>query len=45
MAYGKMDFEKSPEENLRTWDKIWKMMLVSGAVSLVILGLLGLIFV
>ncbi len=45
MAYGKMDFEKSPEEKLRTWDKIWKLMIISGAGTLLVLGLLGLVFV
>jgi len=45
MTGDKMDFLNSPEENLRTWDKIWKLMIVSGAVTLVVLALLGLIFV
>lgn len=45
MTGNKMEFLNSPEENLRTWDKIWKLMIVSGAVTLAVLALLGLIFV
>ncbi len=45
MTGDKLDFLNSPEENLRTWDKVWKMMIISGAVSLAVLALLGLIFV
>ena len=45
MTGDKLDFLNSPEENLQTWDKIWKLMIISGAVALAILGLLGLIFV
>jgi hypothetical protein len=45
MTGDKLDFMNSPEENLRTWDKVWKMMIVSAVVSLAVLALLGLIFV
>ena len=45
MTGEKLDFLNSPEENLRTWDKIWKMMIISGAATLAVLGLLGLVFV
>jgi len=45
MTGDKMEFLSSPEENLRTWDKVWKMMIISGAVALIVLALLGLIFV
>ncbi|MDH3229567.1 MAG: hypothetical protein OEN55_07235 [Alphaproteobacteria bacterium] len=45
MTGDKMDFLNSPEENLRTWDRVSKLMIISGAVSLVVLALLGLIFV
>lgn len=44
MAASKMDFLKSPEQNLRTWGKIWKILLVSAGVTLGVIGLLGLIF-
>ena len=45
MAEHKLDFMKAPEENLKTWDKIWKLMIVSGAATLVLLLILGAIFV
>jgi len=45
MTGDKLDFLNSPEENLRTWDKIWKLMIISAAVTLAVLGLLGLVFV
>lgn len=45
MTGDKMDFLNSPEENLRTWDKIWKLMIISAGTTLVVLLLLGLIFV
>lgn len=45
MAEQKMDYMNSPEENLKTWDKIWKLMIVSGAATLALLLILGLIFV
>ena len=45
MTGDKMEFLNSPEENLRTWDKVWKMMIISGAVTLLVLALLGAIFV
>jgi hypothetical protein len=44
MTGDKMDFLNSPEENLRTWDKVWKLMIISGAATLVVLALLGLAF-
>ena len=40
----KMEFLNAPEQNLRTWDKIWKMMLISGVVTLAVIGLLTAIF-
>lgn len=45
MTGDKMEFLNSPEEKLQTWDKVWKMMIISGAVALVVLLLLGLAFV
>jgi len=44
MTGDKMDFMNSPEEKLQTWDKIWKMMIISAGVTLVVLALLGLFF-
>jgi len=44
MTADKMDFMNSPAEKLQTWDKIWKMMLISAGVTLVVLALLGLFF-
>ncbi|MDH5409823.1 MAG: hypothetical protein OEY16_00430 [Alphaproteobacteria bacterium] len=41
MADHKLDFMNAPEENLKTWDKIWKLMIISGAAVLVVLLLLG----
>lgn len=43
MAETMQDFEKAPKENLRTWDRIWKLMIGSAAASLIFLLLLGLI--
>jgi len=43
MAEAMQEFEKAPKENLRTWDRIWKLMIGSGAVTLIFLLLLGLI--
>lgn len=43
MAEKTMEFLKAPKENLETWNKVSKLMLVSGAVTLVFLLLLGLI--
>ena len=45
MTGDKMEFLNSPEEKLQTWDKVWKLMIISGAATLVVLALLGLIFV
>lgn len=45
MSGNKLDFLNSPQENLQTWDKIWKLMIVSAAATLAVLGLLGLVFV
>ncbi len=45
MTGNKMDFLHAPQENLQTWDKIWKLMIISAAASLAGLGLLGLVFV
>ncbi|MBE9552194.1 MAG: hypothetical protein IMF05_01895 [Proteobacteria bacterium] len=44
MAEHKLDYMNAPEHNLKTWDKIWKLMIVSGAATLVVLLLLGLAF-
>ena len=44
MADHKLDYMNAPEENLKTWDRIWKLMIVSGALTLVVLLILGLIF-
>lgn len=41
MAEHKLDFQKAPEDNLKTWDMIWKLMIVCAAASLVVLLLLG----
>lgn len=45
MTGDNMDFLNAPEENLRTWEKVSKLMIVSAAVALAILALLGMIFV
>jgi hypothetical protein len=45
MAEHKLDYMNAPEENLKTWDKIWKLMVYSGAATLVLLLLLGWAFV
>jgi hypothetical protein len=45
MADHKLDYMNAPEHNLKTWDKIWKLMVFSGAATLVVLLLLGLAFV
>ena len=45
MADRKLDYLKAPEENLKTWDLIWKLMICSGAATLVVLLILGLAFV
>jgi hypothetical protein len=44
MADHKLDFMNAPEENLKTWDKIWKLMIISAVATLVVIGLLGLAF-
>lgn len=44
MPEHKLDFTNAPEENLKTWGIIWKLMIVSGGVTLVVLLLLGLAF-
>ncbi len=44
MAEHKLDYMNAPEENLKTWDMIWKLMIVSGAATLVVLLILGLVF-
>jgi hypothetical protein len=44
MAEHKLDYMNSPEENLKTWDRIWKLMVISGGATLVLLLILGLIF-
>ena len=44
MAEHKLDYLKAPEENLKTWDRIWKLMIISGAATLVVLLILGLVF-
>lgn len=44
MAEHKLDFMNAPEENLKTWDKIWKLMIISGAATLLLLLILGVIF-
>lgn len=44
MAEHKLEFMKAPAHNLETWDKIWKLMIVSGAATLVLLLILGAIF-
>jgi hypothetical protein len=44
MADHKLDYMNAPEENLKTWDRIWKLMIISGAATLVVLLILGLIF-
>jgi hypothetical protein len=45
MSANNMEFLNAPEQNLRTWNKIWKTMLISAAVTLAVIGLLGLIFI
>ena len=44
MAEHKLDYMNAPEENLKTWDRIWKLMIISGAATLVVLLILGLVF-
>ena len=41
MAEHKLDFMNAPEDNLKTWGMIWKLMIVSGGVTLAVLLLLG----
>jgi hypothetical protein len=45
MADNKLDFMNAPEENLKTWDTIWKLMIISGGATLALLLILGAIFV
>jgi hypothetical protein len=45
MAEHRHEFLKAPEENLRTWNMLWRLMIYSGAVTLVVLLILGLVFV
>lgn len=44
MAEHKLDYMDAPEEKLKTWDRIWKLMIYSGAATLALLLVLGLIF-
>lgn len=44
MAEHKLDFTNAPEENLKTWDMIWKLMIVCAGATLIVLLLLGLAF-
>jgi hypothetical protein len=45
MAEHKLEFMNAPEENLKTWEHIWKLMVVTGISALVLLLILGAIFV
>lgn len=42
MAEKSLEFLKAPQQNLQTWDKIWKLMIGSGAATLLFLLILGL---
>lgn len=42
MAEKSLEFMKSPKENLQTWDMVWKLMIGSGAATLLFLLILGL---
>lgn len=44
MAEHKLEFMDAPEQNLRTWNKIWKLMIITGISALVLLLILGAIF-
>ena len=44
MAEHKLEYMDAPEEKLKTWDRIWKLMIYSGAATLVLLLILGAIF-
>lgn len=44
MAEHKFEYMDAPEEKLKTWDRIWKLMIFSGAATLALLLVLGLIF-
>jgi len=43
MAEKTLEFLQAPKENLETWNKVSKLMLISAAVTLVFLLLLALI--
>ncbi len=45
MSGKKLEFLNAPDEHLRTWDIIWKLMIFSGAATLLLLLVLGLVFV
>lgn len=45
MAEHKLEYENAPEENLKTWNMIWKLMVYSGGGTLLLLLILGWIFV
>lgn len=44
MAEHKLEYMDAPEEKLKTWDRIWKLMIISGAATLALLLVLGLVF-
>lgn len=42
MADNELEFLKAPEENLKTWNIVWKLMVASaGAVLVVLLIMMG----
>ena len=41
MAEHKLDYMNAPEENLKTWNHIWKLLIFSAAAALLVLLLLG----
>lgn len=45
MAEHRNEFMNAPQENLRTWNMIWRLMIYSGAATLALLLILGLVFV
>lgn len=44
MAEHKLDYMNAPEHNLKTWDKIWKLMFYGGVATLAVIFILILAF-
>jgi len=43
MAEHKHEYLNAPEENIKTWDFVWRLMLYSGGAVLLLLLFLGLV--